>query len=403
MKKLEISISKDGIKVMGDGKELITPKAISIVMEGEDDEPQPEPTPEPEPDVIYFDDFKTFHPEILHTRLKQPSKDWAVLNNIAENQKSINMPANVQCVADMLVLSVKPETGKYGNIEKPYTTGLAYSKEMFGKGRLNVRANLNSSRATKNTIWATTSPMVDEATGLRYLYEFDIVEYTPAATGDNNSSRGMWCWQENKQSVSVDALPYNNLEKKTSISSGSWYWDGKGWVLSKVYVVEWNGNRLKGTNGMFYFITNNERGVSIPSQDLEWIREDGISGKGLDGNKYFVVTDHEPIGKGAVTKEQFLDGKTKVSGWHVWSLVVDDDFIAYECDGKEYWRITNEQLHGLTIKDDIKFNVILSAQLIGNLTKTEEMQIDYVQFIPKEKKKPTWKEYPNEIEPYNGD
>lgn len=400
MKKLEITISKDGIKVMGDGKELIAPKAVTITMEGEEEQPTPEP--EPDDKVVYLDDFNTFRPEILHTRLKQPSKDWAVLNNIAENQKSINMPANAQCVADMLVLSVKPETAKYGSVEKSCTSATVYSKDMFGKGRLNVRANLNSSRTTKNSIWATTSPMVDEATGLKYLYEFDIIEYTPAATGDYNSSRGMWCWQENQQSVSVDALPYNNLENKTSLSPGSWYWDGKGWTLSKVYVVEWNGNRLKGTNGMLYFITNKQRGVSIPSQDLEWIREDGISGKGLDGNKYFVVTEHEPIGKGAV-KDQFIDGNKKMAGWHIWSLVVDDDFIAYECDGREYWRITNDQLHGLTIKDNIQFNVIFAASLVGSLKEAEEMQIDYVQFVPKDAKKPTWKEYPNEIEPYNGE
>lgn len=64
MKKLEISISKDGIKVLGDGKELLTPKTISISMEGEEEQPEPTPEPEPNADVIYFDDFNDWNPEV---------------------------------------------------------------------------------------------------------------------------------------------------------------------------------------------------------------------------------------------------------------------------------------------------------------------------------------------------
>lgn len=381
MKKLEITIGKDGIKVMGDGKELITPKAISITMEGEEDEPQPEPTPDA--DVIYFDDFNDWNPEVTHTRLAEPSKDWAVLNNISENKKSVLLPSNVQSVDGMLVLSVKKQTAKYGKEEKPFTSGLVYTKNMFTKGRIDVRANLCGDKTVKNSIWTTTSAMTDPKTGLKYLYEFDIIEYTPAHTGEFNSSRGMWMWQENQQSVSPDKLPYNYPDEGYSLSGGSWYWTGKAWKQSTTYPIYLNGNRLKGhPSGRMYYITNTERGKEIDSADLTWVRDDGVQGKGLDGNQWFLVTNPEPLGGGA-TYDTFLDGKTSISGWHVWSLVVDDDYIAFLCDDKEYWRITNDQLHGLTIQDGITFNVIFATNVIGDVKSTQEMQVDYIRFVPK--------------------
>jgi hypothetical protein len=63
---------------------------------------------------------------------------------------------------------------------------------------------------------------------------------------------------------------------------------------------------------------------------------------------------------------------------------VDDDYIAYLCDNKEYWRITNDQLHELTIQDDITFNVIFATNVIGTPKGNVEMQVDYVKFTPKE-------------------
>ena len=385
MKKLEISITKNGIKVIGDGQELLTTKAISITMDGEEEKPQPtpEPTPEPTPKSEVYT-FDAWNPQVTHTRLTEPKGDWAVLHCISENQKSVHLPQNVQSVGDMLVLTVKPQSAKYGDAEKAYTSGLAYSRRMFGKGRLDVRANLSGDKAVKNSIWVTTSAMTDKETGLRYLYEWDWVEYTPADTGSNNTSRGMWMWQENAQSVSDKALPYIFPDKGYSLSGGCWYWTGKAWTQTKLYNIYRNGNRLKGRpSGRTYYITNTERGKEIDSADLRWIRDDGKIGQGLDGNQWFVVTDREPLGLGA-DKSQFLDGKTSISGWHIWSLIVDDDYIAYLCDGKEYWRITNDQLHELTIQDDITFNVIFATNVIGTPKGNVEMQVDYVKFTPKE-------------------
>lgn len=345
----------------------------SIPMAEEQPQPAPEPEPQPKSEVYTFGEW---NPQVTHTRLAEPKTMWAVLHSLSENQKSVHLPQNVQSVGDMLVL-------KYGDAEKAYTSGLAYSRRMFRKGRLDVRANLSGDKAVKNSIWVTTSAMTDKATGLRYLYELDCVEYTPADTGKDNTSRGMWMWQDNAQSVSDKALPYIFPDKGYSLSGGCWWWTGKAWTQGKQYNIYRNGNRLKGhPSGRTYYITNPERGKEIDSADLMWIRDDGKIGQGLDGNQWFVVTEREPYGGGAV-KSQFLDGKTSISGWHIWSLIVDDDYIAYLCDDKEYWRITNDQLHELTIQDDITFNVIFATNVIGAPKGNVEMQVDYVKFTPK--------------------
>ena len=379
MKKLEISISKNGIKVMGDGKELITPKAISITMEGEEEQPQP--TPEPTPKSIRYA-FAEWNPQVTHTRLTEPKTPWAVLHCLSENQRSIHLPANVTNPKGILSLTMKKQTAKYGSEEKPYTTGLVYSAKMFGLGRVDVRANLCYAPDIKNSIWLTTSPYTTRDTGkLKQLIECDVVEYTGADTGEYNTSRGMWLWQENKQSVSADRLPYNDLTAKTSLSGGSWWWD-KGhnaWYQWALYPVCRNGNRFRGTNGKYYFITNTERGQYIKSENLTWIREDGVEGKGLDGNKYFTTEKTDPIGGGAV-KTQFLDGNKKVAGWHKWSIIMEKTYIAYLCDDVEYWRSPEP----LTLPDDLTYNLIFATNSITDkYTGEHTMQVESVTFTPK--------------------
>ena len=378
MKKLEISISKDGIKVLGDGQELITPKTITISMEGGE---EPEPTPEPQPKSITYT-FDKWQPQVTHSRLTEPKTTWAVLYGLSENRLSINSPQNVTNPEGILTLWNKRETATIGEESKAFTTACVYSQQIFGKGRIDIRANLAYAMDTKNSIWATTSPMTDMRTGLKYLFEFDIVEFSPADTGRNNTSRGLWVWQENRQSVDPDArLPYIDLAAKTSLSPGRWWWTGKAWYQWALYPVCINGNRFKGTNGKYYFVTNRERGVNIDSQNLTWVREDGVEGKGLDGNKYFVA-DSCPIG-GAI-KSTFLDGQTPVDGWHTWSVIVEDDYLAYECDGKEYYRITNEDLHGLIIQEGITFNLIFTNPHLNvqNVSGMQKMEIESVRYTP---------------------
>ena len=141
-----------------------------------------------------------------------------------------------------------------------------------------------------------------------------------------------------------------------------------------------NGNRFKGTNGKYYFVTNTERGQYIKSEDLTWIREDGVEGKGLDGNKYFTTEKTDPIGGGAV-KSQFLDGKTKIAGWHTWSIVMEKTYIAYLCDGVEYWRSPEP----LTLPDDLTYTLIFATNSITDrYTGEHTMQVESVTFTPKQ-------------------
>ena len=380
MKKLEISITKNGIKVLGDGQELITPKVISITMEGVEEKPQP--TPEPQPKSITYT-FGEWQPQVTHTRLTEPKTRWAVLNSLSENRRSIHLPANVTNPKGILSLTMKKQTAKYGSEEKPYTTGLVYSAKMFGLGRVDVRANLQFAPDIKNSIWLTTSAFTTRETGkLKQLIECAVGEYTGADTGEFNTSRGMWLWQENKQSVSADRLPYNDLTTKTSLSGGSWWWD-KGhnaWYQWALYPVCSNGNRFKGTNGKYYFITNTERGQYIKSEDLTWIREDGVEGKGLDGNKYFTTEKTDPIGGGAV-KTQFLDGNKKVAGWHKWSIVMEKTYIAYLCDDVEYWRSPES----LQLPDDLTYTLIFATNSITDrYTGEHTMQVESVTYTPKQ-------------------
>lgn len=412
MKKITIQFGKNGMKVLGDGVEILSPKTFELtitggegdeitdVHEGIDDDQSEEPKEEDK--AIYYEDFSNFDAEVSQNRLIDCKKDWAIYNAIAENNKSVHIPANVQVKDGILNLFIRNVSAKYGAVEKPYTTGYVFSKQMFGKGQLDMRVNLCDDPTIKNTIWFTSSPMQSKH-NLRYLFELDLAEYTPAYTGKKNVSRGAWVWVYNPDSTDPKKkLPRNYPKEGYSLSPGSWYWSGKenGWVLSNVYPIYLNGNRLKGyPNNKLYYITNTERNVAVNSSKLTWIREDGVEGVGLDGNQYFVVTEREAIGKGA-NITQFLDGDTNIGGWHTWTLVVDDDFIAFLCDGKEYWKITNDELHDFPIQDGIQFKVIFATTAMGNLKKEQVMQVDWVRFTPQESKQ---KEYTNEIEPYNGD
>lgn len=365
-----------------------TAHSIEIEAEGKviatipmaEEQPQPAPEPEPKSEVYTFDKW---NPQVTHTRLTEPKTMWAVLDMVSENGRSIDLPANVTNPNGILHLAIKKQTASYKGTEKPYTTGKVYSKKMGGLGRVDIVANLCYAKDIKNSIWLTTSAFTTRETGkLKQLIECDVVEYTPADTGEYNTSRGMWLWQENKQSVSADRLPIIDFTTKTSLSGGSWWWD-KGhnaWYQWKLYPVCRNGNRFKGTNGKFYFITNTERGVYIKSEDLTWVREDGVEGKGLDGNKYFVAEPTDPIGGGAV-KSQFLDGKTKIAGWHTWSIVMEKTYIAYLCDGVEYWRSPEP----LNLPDDITYNLIFATNSITDkYTSEHTMQVESVTYTPKQ-------------------
>ena len=369
-----------------------TEKAIEIEAEGNviasipmiETQPTPAPEPEPEPQpksITYY--FYKWQPTTTHTRLTEPKGNWAVLKSLSENKRSIHLPANVTNPNGILSLTIKKQTAKYGSEEKPYTTGLAYSAKMFGLGRVDVRANLCYALDIKNSIWLTTSAFTTRETDkLKQLIECDVVEYTGADTGEYNTSRGLWLWQENKQSVSADRLPYNDLTTKTSLSGGSWWWDKahNAWYQWTLYPVCRNGNRFKGTNGKYYFITNTEIGTYIKSEDLTWIREDGVEGKGLDGNKYFTTEKTDPVGGGAV-KSQFLDGKTKIAGWHKWSIVMEKTYIAYLCDDKEYWRSPEP----LQLPDDLTYNLIFATNSITDrYTGEHTMQVESVTFTPKD-------------------
>ena len=357
-------------------------QVIATIPMAEQPQPAPEPTPEPQSEVYTFDKW---NPQVTHTRLTEPKTMWAVLNMVSENGRSIDLPANVTNKDGILNLAIKKQTASYNGTEKPYTTGKGYSKKMWGLGRVDIVANLCYAPDIKNSIWLTTSAFTTRDTGkLKQLIECDVVEYTPADTGEFNTSRGMWLWQENKQSVSADRLPIIDLKTKTSLSGGSWWWD-KGhnaWYQWKLYPVCRNGNRLKGTNGKYYFITNTERGTYIPSTELTWIREDGVEGKGLDGNKYFVAEPTDPIGGGAV-KSQFLDGKTKIAGWHTWSIIMEKTYIAYLCDDVEYWRSPEP----LNLPDDITYNLIFATNNVTDkYTGEHTMQVESVTYTPQKTK-----------------
>lgn len=333
------------------------------------------------PEVYLFDDW---NPEVTHTRNTEPKNMWAVSHNLSENKRSVLLPANVTNPNGVLSLSIKKEAATYSGTTTAYTSGLVYSKKAFGLGRTDVIANLCWNKTIKNSIWLTTSAYTDASTGkLLKLHEHDVVEWTCNDTKQYNTSRGMWMWQENKQSVGADRLPYIDFEKKTSLSPGSWWAVGNtgSFYQWTFYPVCRNGNRLYGkTTKKYYFLTDRTRGVSIPGSELNWICEDGRTGTGMDGNSEFWAGKTDAIGGGAV-KSQFLDGTTPISGWHKWSIVMDNSYVAYLCDDREYWR-SPEPLY---MPDDIKFSLIFATNNMAEDTSggTYTMQVRSVTFTPK--------------------
>ncbi len=398
MKKIEISITREGVKVLGDGQELLKPKTITLSMESDEEQATAESTKsdeeqapaestkndeEPVGSIVY--DFRDWHPAIINTRLREPVGNWGVLHNIAENKKSVNLPANAYATDGILHLAVSDTPASYGSTKKAFSSATVQSaKRCFGLGRTTVVANLpKSGNMCKFSIWLTTSPFHDDFDKVSHIdkqcIEVDAVEWTEADTGDFNTSRGMWFWHENKESVGDNRLPHINLEKKESVSGGSWWWNGVGWYQWPLYPICKNGNRLKGTNGKYYFVTNPERGITIDKAGLTWIREDGLAGKGLDGNRYFVAEPTDAKGGGA-DKSTFLDGKTPVYGWHEWTIIVEKEYIALECDGVEYWRSTEK----MCLPDDIRFNLIFAASVVNEDFKGEyTMKIKEVRYTPK--------------------
>ena len=155
------------IEIEADGKVIAT-----IPMCDKDEEQQVNEPDEPKAIIC---DFKTWNPQVTKSRLVEPTMDtWAVLHGVSENRQSINSPENVSNPEGILTLWNRQKTAVIEGETMTVTTACVYSQKLFGKGRIDIRANLACAMDTKNTIWATTSPMTDPRSGLKYLFEFDI-------------------------------------------------------------------------------------------------------------------------------------------------------------------------------------------------------------------------------------
>lgn len=257
------------------------------------------------------------------------SRDCVEIKNSSETTGGEEKPS--------IYIYIKPETITVKNVEYPAKGCLVYSKKMFPNGRIDIRAKMMHGTYSKSTFWATSSTMnrlltmaaVDSnnviieglSRTFKYLYEFDVVEYTPSnpSEGDYGTNRAMWTWQENKQSIlygsgdehgnewcrvdimkdsnnnpiltseglmqgwqnnmlaptglqsDIDPLPWLFLDENGephSLSPG--YWQPKAatgdWYLIYHYMVCYDGNKLIGKssnntwNGCYYFIKNYVRG-----------------------------------------------------------------------------------------------------------------------------------------------
>lgn len=337
----------------------------------------------------FEEEFLSFTPQSMDDRLAQPTEnDWGVWNN---DDDAVNKYVPSESVVEngILKVPVKAEIVN-GEATGKYLTGFVYSKKMFGKGRIDIRAKMLGANDKKSTIWCNTTTMTDSVTGLNYLYELDVVEYQPNdGQGANNTSRGMWTWRNNQ--ISGQALPtiFELDGVKHSYCAGNWYWNGNdlGWAQHSAYRVIYDGNKLIGhTDSKAYFLKDAAtKNTAINSSNLTWIDEDGNEGTGLNSNSQFdKASTSDAVGKGSI-KTQFLNGDTVISDWHIWSVIIDDTYIAYLCDDVEYWRITNSDLHTLTIADDIATDVTFSTKHIPGNTHSgdDNMLVDYVRFTPK--------------------
>lgn len=280
--------------------------------------------------------------------------DCVEIKNSSEEAGGTEVPS--------IYIYLKPKSED--DLSDPWKSCLVYSKKMFPKGRIDIRAKMMNIQYGKSTLWATSSTMtrglpsvvVDSETHeytagsdreIKYLYEFDVVEYTPSNEGDYGTNRAMWTWQENAQSIlsSWDNVDVENptddrtewhgwqsniLTKKTSsqlstadplpwlfigsdgkphsLSAGFWYPDGNtgDWYLAYFYNICYDGNKVKGsTNGCYYFLKSYVTATSngspkvlrdedasnivssnckINSSDLHWIKYDPVNNTITEGS-----------------------------------------------------------------------------------------------------------------------
>ena len=337
----------------GEGYTGDTKSYTLVVMQ--DEEPAPEPVPEGfEVDIsalagdnstkMYWkgngDRLNPPGPESAEDKAKDPNiYDWSWWRSIAEAQTSMHTKDCLQIeersettggtAVPSLCVYIKNEPSSSSSGQQfNAKTCLVYSRKMFPRGRIDIRANMMEDVNQKNTIWALSTTMnrtlnrvvVDplnhtftagpERT-IKYSYEFDVVEYTPANAGEGTygTNRAMWCWQQNKQSLlhgstnpwarieilkdsegnpirtsddklqgwvdtfftnkgteaDIDPLPWLFLDEHGEphcLSAGMWYPHATTgyWYLSHHYNICYDGNKVKGiykngsSNGCYYFL-----------------------------------------------------------------------------------------------------------------------------------------------------
>ena len=245
------------------------------------------------------------------------SRDCIEVKNTSISDGGENKPS--------LYIYLKPENITVGSKTYPCKACLLYSKKMFGQGQIDIKAKMMHLNNAKSTIWGTSAVMNRELSTLnvnknkttnnftegpkrtfKYLYEFDVCEYTPsdASQGDYGTNRAIWVWQENKQSIlygsaaekndpwvrvdvednlTTDGLKHgwqNNMISYTGLQSeidplpwlffgedgephslSAGFWNPQGatgnWYLGYYYMICYDGNKLKGhKTGCYYFIKN---------------------------------------------------------------------------------------------------------------------------------------------------
>lgn len=364
---------------------------------------------------MIVDTFGAFDPELSTDRNNPPeTKTYAILHNTDGNSSKCWFLSSATTAENgVLKLSTRPK--KQGEtFNKDYVASLVYSKKMFGegKGKLDIRAKFTAKNSVKCSLWCMTTSGTDSLTDFKYVHEYDIIEYMKKNQGLYNTSRGMWTWQEHDQSlIPAKKLPIIFVDptdnKKHSYSYSSWDYDvtkGK-WIHYNNTRVIYDGNALKGNKtGKYYFITNSVYGIGLDYSELTWIDEDGNTGTGFyyDGEEpKNQITDTEfwkpstraSIGGGEVTST-LLDGTIDMREWHTWSIVFADDYVAYQCDGQEYWRKSNDNLYRCVITEDMLFNIIFSVTNVNDPTNETDtdtgevddgkgtMEIDWIKYMP---------------------
>lgn len=359
--------------------------------------PSPEPEPEPEPEESFDIDIANFDLYLPGNgdRLDEPGTsldphEWSWWNNVSENETSHHTR---ECVKienrsetsggesiPSICVYIKPETITVGSRTFPAKTCVVYSRKLFPKGRIDIRANMMEGEYLKNSIWALSSTMsralptvvVDPSTNkftagpgrtLNYLYEFDVVEYTPGnpVEGTYGTNRAMWTWQANRQSLlftGAEDITYNNAwcrvyedpndpvnpdnvrqgwqnnmlaptgidtdvdplpwlfigsdNNPHSLSNGLWYSYGTTgkWYLQHAYIVCFDGNKLKGhINGCYYFIKNYilDNGSGKPKVVRNASRNNTVSSDCLIKSTDLRWIKYDPANK-TITEGSGLDG-----------------------------------------------------------------------------------------------